>query len=495
MSRIVSRYITGIVTTICLVSLPAAIFAQEVNTEQNIHMPALDELDEGWNTMKPGGETTCAHGTGFEFYVRAAHTGKLLVYFYGGGACWDADGCVEGSTIYTQYIRPERHPDRLHGIFDLENPDNPFSEYSMIGIPVCTGDVHLGDRDTTYVLETEDGKHDGFTIRHRGITNVKAVLEWIYSNFDDIERIFVGGSSAGSLAVPFYSNLLAQHYQDAQVAGLGDDAGSYGSEIAAGGDAGRWGIPDVLRAHPGWEDIPGGLGVEGLYIKAVQTAPNLRLYQVDHAYDNTQYFYVERIGIDEPDVHILLRRYRGLIQSEIPEFRSYTIGGFRHTVLQQEYFYRYHVDGNPLHQWVAAIAKGKDVPDIECDDCSRAEFLYDEYDLAIIDGVIELLSEQRTWNPEDRGGPCPEDADSFSLGCAVSEVARNVSGKSPGMHAVTWDIVYETAAHTGERSSRSIITFNNDPDTTHDQVITLLNEVRERIGAALVSKNSDYFGN
>ena len=495
MSRIVSRYITGIVTTICLVSLPAAIFAQEVNTEQNIHMPALDELDEGWNTMKPGGETTCAHGTGFEFYVRAAHTGKLMVYFYGGGACWDAEGCVEGSTIYNQYIRPERHPDRLHGIFDLENPDNPFSEYSMIGIPVCTGDVHLGARDTTYVLETDDGEPEKFKIRHQGMTNVMAALEWIYSNFDDVEKIFVGGSSAGSLAVPFYANLLAQHYPEANVAGLGDDAGSYGSDIAAGGDAGRWGIPDVLRAHRGWENISEDLGVEGLYIEAAKTASNLRLFQVDHAYDNAQYFYVERTGISDPDVLSLLRKYRNKIQTEIPEFRSYTIGGFRHTTLQQEYFYRYHVDGTKLHHWVAAIAQGENVPDIECDDCSRAEFLYDEYDLAIAEGVIELLSSPDKWNQEDRGGPCPQDADGFSLRCAVWEVTHKVSGKSPGMHTVIWDIIYETALHTEEHSSRSIITFNNDPEVTHEQVIVLLNKVRERIGTELVNKNSDYFGN
>ena len=142
---------------------------------------------------------------------------------------------------------------------------------------------------------------------------------------------------------------------------------------------------------------------------------------------------------------------------------------------------------------VAAIAEDDDVSDIDCEDCSRAEFLYDEFDLAIVDGVIELLSEQKRWNPEDTGGACPSDADRFSLRCAVTEVTRTVSGTSLSLHAAPWDIIYETSAYTGELSPRLIITFNNDTGTTYEQVITLLNKVRESIGAALVSENSDYF--
>ncbi len=485
-------FITAIIVVIGVIENPASVFARDINYEQRTNMPDFEELAEGWNTINPGGETTCAHGTDFEFYVRAANTQKLLIYLYGGGACWDAEGCVEGSDIYAQYIRPERHPDRLHGIFDLEHPENPFAEYSMIGIPVCTGDVHVGDRDTTYILEDEDGELHEFVIRHRGQTNVRAVLDWVYSNFDNPREIFVGGSSAGSLAVPFYANLLAQHYPGAAVVGLGDDAGSYGSEATTGGDPGRWGIPDVLQSHHGWEDFVEGLGVEYLFITAARNVPNLRLFQVDHAYDSIQYFYLERTGNPDPDVLSLLRRYRNVIRTEIPEFRSYTIGGFRHTTLQQAYFYRYHVGGDRFRDWVAAIARGDDVDDIACEDCSRPEFIYKEYDLAIIEGVIDLLSTPDLWNPEDTGGACPPGVDQFSLRCAVVHVAREVSGKPLNSHPVFWDVIYEAAAQTGERSSGAHILFNNDSDTNFDDVIALLKEVRERIRSAMVHSDSEY---
>jgi len=149
------------------------------------------------------------------------------------------------------------------------------------------------------------------------------------------------------------------------------DVGSYGSEATAGGDPGRWWIPDVLHTHLGWEDFVEGLGVEYLFITAARNVPNLRLYQVDHAYGSIQCFYLERTGNPDPDVLSLLRHSRNVIRSEIPEFRSYTIRGFRHTTLQQAYFYRYHVGGDRFRDWVAAIARGDDVDDIACGDGSE----------------------------------------------------------------------------------------------------------------------------
>jgi hypothetical protein len=41
-----------------------------------------------------------------------------------------------------------------------------------IGIPVCTGDVHLGDRDAVQVLEDNDGRKHEFAVRHREQTIV-----------------------------------------------------------------------------------------------------------------------------------------------------------------------------------------------------------------------------------------------------------------------------------------------------------------------------------
>ena len=43
-------------------------------------------LVDGWNSVKPGEDTMCAHGTEFQFWVRPSND-DLLVYLQGGGAC------------------------------------------------------------------------------------------------------------------------------------------------------------------------------------------------------------------------------------------------------------------------------------------------------------------------------------------------------------------------------------------------------------------------
>ncbi len=104
-------------------------FETSMNAAQRPHR--LEQLADGWNTIEPGGETVCAHDDPFSFFVRRGDPNRLLVYLYGGGACWDAEGCAEGSDIYSQRIEPRMHPGRLGGILDLEHPENVFRDHTI----------------------------------------------------------------------------------------------------------------------------------------------------------------------------------------------------------------------------------------------------------------------------------------------------------------------------------------------------------------------------
>lgn len=172
---------------------------------QSTTLPAVRDLKDGWNQLRPGGETICAKGTPYHFYVRRGSPETLLVFFEGGGACWTGEDCDRG--------RPNYHPDlvspgpavdpAMRGILDLVHPQNPFADRSAVFVPYCTGDVHLGDRDTTYTAASARGEARSFTIHHRGQVNAMTVLRWVYTNFAAPREIFVSGSSAGGVATPF----------------------------------------------------------------------------------------------------------------------------------------------------------------------------------------------------------------------------------------------------------------------------------------------------
>jgi hypothetical protein len=458
-------------------------------------LPDFAELEAGWNTLHPGGETTCAHGDEFVFFARPADPARLVIYLHGGGGCWDANTCdpERETAIYSSTVEPSRHPGQLSGIFDLDHPENPFVGYSMVVVPVCTGDAFLGDRDATYTLETESGDTRTFTIHHRGQTNTMAVIHWIHENFESPGEIFVAGSSAGGVGAPFYASLLARHYPSTRLVGLGHGAGSWGLDATGGADPGQWGIPDVLHRHPGWEEFHDSLRVEHLFIKAARSTPNLRLYQFDHAHDDSQRFYMALTGVKDPDVLRHLRANRRIIHEQVPEYRSFITGGFAHIILHENLFYHYQTDGHRLSDWVASIAAGEQVASVDCgDDCLRPGLAYGEEDLRIVERALELLSAPNAWNPQDAQGACPDEADRYSLRCAAAQAVRDVVGQTPSglsnLPPALWDMVYTITDRLGHRGLGDVLRgYNNHPDTTAADMIAVLEEVRDRIRTSLAA--------
>jgi hypothetical protein len=464
-----------------LIAVTSACGAEPESLAADSPLPELAQLEDGWTAVEPGGRTSCAHGDPFAFFVRPGDPSRLLVYLYGGGACYDAEGCAEGSDIYFQRIEPWMHPDGQRGILDLGQPDNPFRDHTMVAVPVCTGDTHLGDRDEVYMLQEGDGSTREFTIRHRGQVNVDSALEWIHQNVPEPREIFVGGTSAGGIAVPFYASRLAQAHPNARVTGLGDGAGAFSMKVDSvrlgpEDNPARWGVPEVLHRHPGWEAFPEEAGVQDLYMIAARAAPDLRLYQVDHAYDHRQVFRLRLMGHPDPDILEILRAHRAEIQAEVPAFQSFILGGDVHGVLPGDAFYRIRVGNVGLRDWTAAIAAGEEVPDVECAECSHPEFLFDEDDVRIVERALELLADDARWEPNDPGGTCPTEASAFSLRCALGAAARELTGDFPsGSEAFAIDLQYALSAFGGR-----MIGFNNHPDTTAGDVRSLLEEVLER---------------
>ena len=57
------------------------------------------------------------------------------------------------------------------GIFDFARADNPFADYCFIYVPLCTGDVHLGDATREYSPE--------LTVEHNGFVNGTTTLNYV----------------------------------------------------------------------------------------------------------------------------------------------------------------------------------------------------------------------------------------------------------------------------------------------------------------------------
>jgi hypothetical protein len=334
-------------------------------------------LDEGWNGIAPGGETICSDGSAYRFFVRRGDPRKLVVYFQGGGACWFGRNCDPHLDPSYKQTVTENEMENYRGIFEFDNPGNPFADYSFVVAPYCTGDVHLGNNVATYEgPQAEDHDAHEVTIHHKGIVNALAVLDWTFERFDPAD-IFVTGSSAGAIPSPYYAWKVADRYPDARIAQLGDGAGGYRRSADLTMERmEQWGTMGHLERYPEFADMPSSeLAYEDLYIAAAKRYPDVTFAEYDAAEDQVQKRFLAMGGNDTDTLRDLLLANHADVRAEVDNFRTYIAGGDSHTILARPEFYTFHVNGRRVRDWVADLAAYRDVENVACEPCDVAELL------------------------------------------------------------------------------------------------------------------------
>ena len=380
-----NRHSTSLIATAALLTLAALACAPAEEAPEPVDLEApLADLGEGWNTITPGGATTCSDGSPFRFFVRKADPTQLVFYLQGGGGCWNAETCdPQGNPTYTMTAieelpapsTDESGEEPAYGISAFNHPENPFADHSFVFVPYCTGDVHIGDRDAVYeVPATEDAPAREVTIHHRGYTNGRAALDWTYEHFLGPETVFVTGSSAGSIPSPVYARHFAENYPAARVTALGDGAGGY-RNLTDSRPHESWGTLAALSHFENMNDVDSeNFSFETLYIKAAKAHPDVMFARYDTAEDDVQLQFLRIAGTNVDDgLQPLLDANEADIDAALEgqdNYRSYIAAGELHTIMLRPQFYTYESDGVRIRDWVASLAAGEAVDDVHCGDCS-----------------------------------------------------------------------------------------------------------------------------
>ncbi len=319
-------------------------------------------LPSGWNTLEPGGETTCARGDPFKYLVRPGTVNRLVVEFRGGGACWSAATCAPGVELFQETVSEDP---MTTGIYDHENPDNPFRDWHHVYIPYCTGDIHWGDHVATY----GEGS-SAVTVRHKGAVNVRAALDWVYANVPAPEKIFVTGCSAGAYGSILWSAHLREHYKDASVVQFADSGAGIITEAFFEDSFPSWKPEGV---YPTW--IPGFDPSElaklfVLYEKVGAHYPDMRLSQYNTVQDDDQIFFFNAMGGGGAEAWSdAMRASIAHIEASTPSFRSFLAPGSDHCILWRPEFYSVESGGTRLVRWLDALVNGEPPQSVACDSC------------------------------------------------------------------------------------------------------------------------------
>ncbi len=350
--------------------LPTTEPTTELTTEPTTELttePTVTEVDEpiavgAWRSVAAD-DCFCSDGSPFELWERPADPSRVVLFLEGGGACFSAETCGPTSPIYPRNLALGEQP-RTSGIFAVDNPENPFAGYSIVYVPYCTGDVHLGDRVNEY--------SDSLTIRHTGFANTSKGLDTVIAQYPDVQQLVVAGSSAGSVPVPAFAGLAADALPDADIIAFGDASGAYPDVPELNARLGaEWG---VLGNVPDWP-VNEGLTAEewsfpGLYVQAGTQHPDITFARFDHAFDGVQTFFSWLLDLDTSDLLATIDATEAQIEGAGVPVASYVARGGGHTILGSDDLYDLEVEGVRFVDFLDALVAG-DVPaDVRCAVCS-----------------------------------------------------------------------------------------------------------------------------
>ena len=116
--------------------------------------------------------TRCGDGSPYAFWLRLPPTGspseKVVVDIQGGGSCIFESDCLAASRNLSSAVEDDRP---TTGILSTSAADNPFSDWTMVFLPYCTQDLHIGGGITDVF--------PSITVHRFGAINLRAALRYV----------------------------------------------------------------------------------------------------------------------------------------------------------------------------------------------------------------------------------------------------------------------------------------------------------------------------
>jgi hypothetical protein len=219
----------------------------------------------------------------YSYFVKRGTVNKLLMYYEGGGACWDILTCGLARTF--KRTVGSGPVNVTTGFANFNNPDNPFKDWNAVFVPYCTGDVHWGDRTVVYDplgLEVE--------IHHKGFVNAQLGEKFAREHFVRPDQVFVTGSSAGAYGAIFNgAQLMERVYPSTAFATLGDAGNGIITQSFIDTGLVNWGIePNLPHWIPALDKPVAELDASILWAAPAAFYPSNRFANYATAYDGGQ---------------------------------------------------------------------------------------------------------------------------------------------------------------------------------------------------------------
>lgn len=313
----------------------------------------------------------------FRFWSRQGRSNRTVVYFEGGGACWDNLTCsfpigsglpAPAPQFYVPTIPPGADPSTIGGLFRTDRADNPVRDWNIVYIPYCSGDIHTGSTSRMYANAGNPLLPATYTLQHRGFDNFMAALAWMKANLRDPTQILVTGVSAGGYGATANFPWIERSYTEARVSLLADASQGVTTPAFDTGNPGRNSWNPQLAPWVFGEDsslVPGDELMRAVAValprrKVAQFTTTLDAVQVAF-YGVMKQFYPPGGTCPNPAVDWNQQMLDALTAdaAELPNFRYYLAAGQYHTLLRDANFYDEASTGVPFASWLGQMLRNE----------------------------------------------------------------------------------------------------------------------------------------
>ena len=287
----------------------------------------------------------CGNGTPTGIGVNLSTTSSdVLVYFEGGGACWDAASCF---TIKSAIHIQDTYDAALFAseitAFPFDRNDPTLANATFIWVPYCTGDLHAGNHVQTYMQLGQTAM-----VHHVGAANTQLVIDRVHAALPDAAHVWVSGSSAGGYGATFALNHFADAWPSAEIPLLQDSA-PFVSLVA---NYGLWQSSWSLQFPPGCTGCDADF--TKIMTAVVAATPSSRIGLLTYDNDGTIKLF---FGYGAGDT--LVPATNNLLATHYtdPLHQAFVLAGASHTMLGQLKTIT-GAGGVKLSDWVHAWASG-----------------------------------------------------------------------------------------------------------------------------------------
>jgi len=273
--------------------------------------------------------STCDEGTPTGLVANLNGSKKLVLFFEGGGACWDATTCLQLNTSthgpITRATFDAGTFNFTSSILDRDVAKNPFKDWNYVYIPYCTGDLHSGNNDTVYTLgSTQRSFH------HKGRANVQAFLARIAATVSKPEQVLVTGRSAGGYGATISYALIRAYFPAAKVSLVDDSGPLFKGNATSPALRDAWSTAWKYDAVFDTLDPVAKTDFSAIYTALSRKYPADRLALLSSKQDQVIRTY---LGLSATAFESALDDLDATVISPLPLMHSFYIPGFSHTML------------------------------------------------------------------------------------------------------------------------------------------------------------------